>query len=220
MRSGRMGGEFVHMEEYLRELSHVKLLEPEEEQGLWLRYRQQKDEEARRLIIESYQPLVFRTALPYRTMENIMDVIQEGTVGLIEAVEGFDPSRGVAFSLYAVHRIRGRMLDFLGKEHAADTPCMDAQYGEMGLTWKECLVDEGPSVQEQAEMDELAGRLRQAMERLPGKERAVLEDIYLKSGKVTDAAERLQVSAAHVYRLQKTGIRRIRGMLSKFIRYW
>ncbi|MBQ9616530.1 MAG: RNA polymerase subunit sigma-70, partial [Selenomonadaceae bacterium] len=68
----------MQMEEYLRELSHVKLLEPEEEQGLWLRYRQQKDEEARRLIIESYQPLVFRTALPYRTMENIMDVIQEG----------------------------------------------------------------------------------------------------------------------------------------------
>lgn len=45
-----------------------------------------------------------------------MDLVQEGIIGLIEAVEKFDHERGVAFSLYAIHRIRGRMLNFMGKK--------------------------------------------------------------------------------------------------------
>lgn len=45
-----------------------------------------------------------------------MDVVQEGTVGLIEAAESYDHRRGVAFSLFAVHRIRGRMMDWLAAE--------------------------------------------------------------------------------------------------------
>ena len=42
-----------------------------------------------------------------------MDAVQEGTIGLIEAVERYDPDDGAAFSLYAVHRVRGRVRDFL-----------------------------------------------------------------------------------------------------------
>lgn len=72
--------------------------------------------EARQKLIEHYQLLVFKEATKYPVQETVLlDLIQEGTVGLMEAAEKFDIEQGVAFSLYAIHRIRGRMLDFLRK---------------------------------------------------------------------------------------------------------
>jgi RNA polymerase sporulation-specific sigma factor len=172
------------------------------------------------MLIEAYQPLVFKQALPYRSLQNIMDVVQEGTIGLIEAVERYDPGRGVAFSLFAIHRIRGRMLDYLQKEGASDSPCMDAVQDEGGSTYKENLMDTSPTVAEQAENHELVGKLRTAMARLPAREKEVLENVYLASQDVQAVAEAMDISPSHVYRLQKTGIRRIRGMLSRFMQYW
>ena len=117
---------------------------PEEERALWRAYKEEDDESARRHIIEAYQPLVFREVMPYRTMPVVMDAVQEGTIGLIEAVERYDPTRGVAFSLYAVHRVRGRILDFLRREGSVDLPCLEAET-EAQETAKELLVDERAS---------------------------------------------------------------------------
>ena len=104
----------MRFEQYMAELNRIELLAPAEEKRLWQCYKEQGDMAARRKLIESYQPLVFKQALPFRQYQGIMDVVQEGTIGLIEAVERYDHTRGVAFSLFAVHRIRGRMLDFCG----------------------------------------------------------------------------------------------------------
>ncbi len=201
------------MERYLRELSKIKTLEPAEEIGLWQRFKQHQDTSARLRLIESYQPLVFKQALPYRDMPDVMDLIQEGTVGLIESVESFDHARGVAFSLYAVHRIRGRMLDFLRRQGRAVTT-RDSDYGEQA----EQLSDVGPSVAELAESHELFDHLHAALERLPQNERAVLESIYIDSLEAKTVAGRLKLSVSHIYRLQKQGIRRIRGMLARFMK--
>lgn len=206
--------------QYVEELQRVKPLARCQEEKLWQAYKGAGDGEARRQLIEAYQPLVFKQALPYRHLQNVMDVVQEGTVGLIEAVERYEPQRGVAFSLFAIHRIRGRMLDFLQKEGASDSPCMDAMLDEGGVTYKENLMDTSPTVAEQAENHELAGRLRRAMERLPAKEKTVLENVYLNSRDVAVVAEDMDLSPGHVYRLQKTGIRRIRGMLARFMQNW
>ncbi len=205
-------------EEYFQELKQVQVLDPERERELWHRYREQSDEKARRLLIESYQPLVFRTAAPYRSMQNIMDILQEGTVGLIEAVEKYDPCHGAAFSLYAVHRIRGRMQDFLRREGRMES-CIQERSGDELLPG-EALKDTAPSLQEQAEIHEMIRQLRKAMERLPAKERTVLEGVYFKSEEVRDVAEELNLSISHIYRLQKSGIRRVRGMLSSFMQQW
>ena len=206
--------------QYIAELSQVKLLEPEQEHQLWQSYKYDGDESARRILIESYQPLVFKQALPYRGLQNIMDIVQEGTVGLIEAVENYDPDRGVAFSLFSIHRIRGRMLNFLKKEGMVDVACIDAAAVAGGMTLKEKLMDMAPSVAEQAEDHELMGRVQQAMEKLPFKEKAVLESIYMQSETTNAVADVLQLSTSHIYRLQKSGIRRVRGMLSRFMQHW
>ncbi len=210
----------MRFEDYIRELSEIETLDPEREEALWRAFKEERDEEARREIIQSYQPLVFRNALPYRAMDSVMDLIQEGTVGLIEAVESYDHRRGVAFSLFAVHRIRGRMMNFLKREGDSALACIDGTLDENGLSLKDRLVDTAASVPEQAEVHELSARVREALSRLPNKERLVLEQVFLGSAEVRDVAAQMNLSTSHIYRLQKTGIRRIRGMLSKFMHYW
>ncbi|MFV0636469.1 sigma-70 family RNA polymerase sigma factor [Mitsuokella sp.] len=210
----------MRLNDYMKELSKVKTLSPEEEKLLWASCKEQGDERARQLLIESYQPLVFKQAAPFARFDCIMDIIQEGTVGLIEAVERYDHTRGVAFSLFAVHRIRGRMMDFLRREGQVDVACMEEAAEGCSGSLKENLVDLTASVAEQAESHELAEQLHQAMARLPDKERAVLEGMYWSSEDAADMADTLNVSSSHIYRLQKNGIRRIRGMLSRFMHYW
>ena len=201
------------MERYMRELAKVKTLEPDEEKYLWRQLKSFNDHSARSRLIESYQPLVFKQALPYRDMPDVMDLIQEGTVGLIESVENYDPTRGVAFSLYAVHRIRGRMFDFLRRQGRA-LPSRDADYSEQA----DQLSDDGPSVAELVESHVLFDHLHAALERLPHNERTVLESIYIESREATTVAGQLKLSVSHIYRLQKQGIKRIRGMLSRFMK--
>ena len=205
--------------DYVKKLADVQKLAPAEEGELWRAYKERGDEAARRTIIESYQPLVFREVMPYRALPAVMDAVQEGTIGLIEAVERYDPARGVAFSLYAVHRVRGRILDFLRREGRVDLPCLEAET-EAYETAKELLVDERPSVAELAEHHALIGVLGAAMERLPARERLVLEGVTIGGARAQTMAESLGVTPAQIYRLQKNGIRRIRGMLSRFMQHW
>lgn len=199
----------------MAELAKVRLLPPEEERALWERYKTKGDEQARRLFIESYQPLVFKCAKPFAGQEAIMDIVQEGTVGLIEAVEHYEPAKGVAFSLFAVHRVKGRMYNYLRKEGRSDIACLDADEKATNE-----LLDDAPPVSEQVEDKELIARLYESMGRLPQKERLVLENVCLQSRAVEEVANLLHVSASQIYRLRQTGIRRVRGMLSRFMQHW
>lgn len=209
----------MRFEDYVKELNKVELLEPNEENALWYALKE-GDEAARRKIIQAYQPLVFKQAVPYRTHEGIMDIVQEGTVGLIEAVETYDVERGVAFSLFAVHRIRGRIINFLRKEATnGKLTSIDADFEE-GRSTLELIAAPGETVAELAEANELKVRVREALSALPQKEKLVIEQVYLTGGKIKDVAEQMNVSASYIYRLQKTGIRRIRGMLSRFMHGW
>ncbi len=207
----------MELQEYMAELSRVKTLGREEERRLWAAF-QAGDRRARQRLIESYQPLVFKQAMAFRTHPAVMDLVQEGTVALIEAVESYEPSRGVAFSLYALHRIRGRMLNFLAREGRAGLACLEAQ--EEGRSLLETLQDDSPTAQEVAEQHEMLRRVQGAMERLPVKEKAVLEGIYLDSHDPIEVAQSMELSVSHIYRLQKNGVRRIRGMLSRFLHHW
>lgn len=209
----------MQLDRYLSELNKLRLLEHAEEQLLWRAYKEAGDQSARKRLIESYQPLVFKVAAPFRSLDNLMDVLQEGTVGLIEAVEGFDHSRGVAFSLFATHRIRGRMYNFLKKEGRADVACLEGS-GEGSLSHLELMTDTGAAVAEQVELLEASGQLQSAMQRLPAREQMVLEQIYVRCREVSEVARQMNLSTSYIYRLQKSGVRRVRGMLSRFMHNW
>ena len=209
----------MRLQEYLAEITKIVLLEPEAEHALWLGFKQQGDMECRRRLIEQYQPLVIKALARWRANEALlMDLVQEGTVGLIEAVENFDPDRGVAFSLFAIHRIRGRMLNYLAKEsktrqYSLDTPCADAA----GLTVADTLTDGSLSVAETAERNFLLAQMHTAMDRLPVKERLALNGVVLEEREPCQVASSLQITPSHLSRLQRQGIRRVRGMLSRLM---
>ncbi len=208
--------------EYLAELKKVRTLMPEEEMACWQGYKEGGDLACRRLLIESYQPLVFKTAMRWRLPETVMlDLIQEGTVGLIEAVESYDHNRGVAFSLFAVHRIRGRMINYLNREDDSlfRIDSLMASDGNR-VSIADSLVDAHAEVAAQAEQNYLMEQLKTAMGRLPAKEQQVLNGVYLEDCEPKDLAASMELSVSHIYRLQKQGIRRLRGMLSKLMGNW
>lgn len=205
------------LQEYLQELNKITLLTPEEENALWKAYKDQNDMESRSQLIEQYQPLVFKEAMRWHIPDDmVLDAIQEGTVGLIEAVERFDYTRHVAFSLFAVHRIRGRIIDYLNTEGKRAAISLD-EPDENGMTLQEMLPDEGIDIAEQTGQHLLFEYVARVLQRLPQKEQLVVEGVYLQNKPQKHIAHDLSMSLPYVYRLQKRGIRRVRGMLSKFI---
>ncbi|MBP2645306.1 MAG: polymerase, sigma 28 subunit, FliA/WhiG subfamily [Firmicutes bacterium] len=208
------------LREYIAELNKIRLLDVEEEKGLWRSYKEAGDMESRRLLIEHYQPLVFKVVLQWRTQETVVfDAIQEGTVGLIEAAESYDHKRGVAFSIYAFHRIRGRILNYLTKEGKLNWVYMDSPMpdGMEDMTLGECLVDDTPDIAYQVECNYLVEQIKTAMGRLPAREQVVMAGMYLEDQEPKQLAESLDISLSHIYRLQKQGTRRLRGMLSRLM---
>ena len=203
------------LQSYLEELRKTKLLEPKEEQLLWERVAE-GDVEAHQKLMVAYQPLVFKLAISFQLQENeTMELVQEGMVGLLEAAENYDYTRGVAFSVFATFRIKGRMLDYLKKTNNG-VLYLEGDLGS-GLTLGETLASVQASPAEYAERQLLHDKVTQALGRLPEKEQRVIAGMYLEDKPAQAVAEAIDISLGHVYRLQKKGVRRIRGMLSRFI---
>lgn len=205
------------LEDYLKELQHIELLSREEELTLWKAYKDDGDGDSRRCLIEHYQPLVFKEAMRWHIRSDLIaDAIQEGTLGLIESVERFDYTRGVAFPLYAVHRIRGGILDYLKREGQRQAVSLD-EPDVNGLTLSETLPDGSEDLADATGRKLLLERVIDLLPRLPDKEQTVVEGIYLRDEQQKVLATTMDVSLPYIYRLQKRGIRRVRGMLSRFI---
>ena len=183
------------LQKYLTELKKIKMLSPEEERELW-----------------------FKTAVQFHMPEEItLELVQEGTVGLLEAAESYDYTKGVAFSLYAVHRIRGRMCDFMNREFSRDELSLDRETAE-GWSLAEFIPGMQLLPEEVAERHAVSYRVSQAIDRLPQKEKQVLQGIFLENKTPSVLAADIKVTPGHIYRLEKQGVRRIRGMLSRFMR--
>ncbi|OFX14541.1 MAG: hypothetical protein A2V59_00825, partial [Armatimonadetes bacterium RBG_19FT_COMBO_69_19] len=153
--------------EYLKELQQVALLGANEELEHWRRYRHDADGDSRLRLIEAYQPLVFKVVMQVRPPAPLlMDMIQEGTIGLIEAVERFDYERGVRFSTFATYRIRGRVLNSLRRDRQQVYSLEQEGAGDLSLAAR--LADPASeaallSVEDAA----TAVQMRQALEMLP-----------------------------------------------------
>ncbi|MCH4166288.1 MAG: sigma-70 family RNA polymerase sigma factor [Megasphaera sp.] len=205
------------LEAYLKELNKITLLTPEEERKLWQSYKDNGDMASRSRLIERYQPLVFKETMRWHIRPDLLaDAVQEGTLGLIEAVERFDYKRNVAFPLYAVHRIRGEIVDYLNKEGRRTALSLD-EPDEHGMTLRDNLPDDSEDLADRTGRRILFEHVSGILSRLPEKEQIVVEGVYLQDKQQKHIARDMDVSLPYVYRLQKRGIRRVRGMLSRFI---
>ena len=94
---------FDSLQRYLSEIRRYPLLSREEEHELAVRYKEHQELDAAYQLVTANLRLVVMVAREYqRTFRNILDLIQEGNIGLMEAVKNYDPYRGVRFPSYAV----------------------------------------------------------------------------------------------------------------------
>ncbi len=100
---------------YLDEIKRYPLLSREDEMDLAIRYREKGDIEAAYKLITANLRLVVKIAMDFQRywMQNLMDLIQEGNVGLMQAVKKFDPYRGYKFSYYASFWIKAYIIKFI-----------------------------------------------------------------------------------------------------------
>jgi len=102
------------LKKYLMEIRKFPLLRREEEIELARRWREQKDRFAAYQLVVSNLRLVVKIAFDYqRAYTNLLDLIQEGNLGLMQAVKKFDPYRDVKLSSYASWWIRAYILKFI-----------------------------------------------------------------------------------------------------------
>lgn len=100
---------------YMKEIGAFPMLGAEEEVDLAKRVKASGDQQAAFRLVSSHLRLVVKIALDFqrRWMQNVLDLIQEGNVGLMRAVQKFDPDKGIKFSYYAAFWIKAYILKFI-----------------------------------------------------------------------------------------------------------
>ena len=170
----------------------------EKERDLWVRCRS-GSLEAREELIVAYRPLVFWLAGKLKVFPSLrQDIIQEGMLALIGAVDRFDPTRDLRFTTYAYHRIRGQMINLLDRtERRAPIPVDD--------DW---LFVEPPVF-----TDDNWADVAESIERLQGKEAVIVSALFFESKHPQEVADEQKMDISHVYRLRRSAVAKIRSWL-------
>lgn len=99
---------------YMEEVRRYSLLDPQEEFDLAVNLKEKGDLAAARALVTANLRLVVKIAFEYRTFySNLLDLIQEGNIGLMKAVSKFDPTKGARLGYYASWWIRSYILKYL-----------------------------------------------------------------------------------------------------------
>ena len=107
------------IQRYMYEVSKYPILTKKEEKKWTERYYKTKDHEALRVLVQSNLRFVIQVATEYsRFGSRLIDLIQEGNVGLLKAINEFNPYKGVRIITYAVWWIRGAIQEYLMKQHS------------------------------------------------------------------------------------------------------
>lgn len=178
-------------------------LDPEHEKNLW-QLCTHGDIEAREELIVAYRPLVFWIAGKIHVNDNELkqDIIQEGMLALIRAVDKFEPEREFKFSTYAYHKIHGQIINMLERsEKKAPLPVPD-----------EWLVMAEENDSDSDNNDEWLD-VAQSIKKLDGKEAEIVSALFFEGKKPKDVAMEKKLDVSHVYRLRRAAIAKIRGWL-------
>lgn len=107
------------LENYISQISNYPVLSRKEEYDLAMKYKIQRDLEAARKLITHNLRFVIKISHEYKDYGmNIMDLIQEGNIGLMKAVQRFDPTKGYRLISYAVWWIRAYIQNYIIRTHS------------------------------------------------------------------------------------------------------
>ena len=210
------------LQTYLRDISRYPQLSPQEELTL-ANLARQGDAEAREQLIHAHLPLVVRVAKVYMPpCDEIMDLIQEGNIGLIYAVDKFDPTRGTKFSTYVFFWINKHIQRFLNHEPDALVSLdMELTDSSEHLLLSDTIADRptilgGQTIQHidaQMEYEEQQSKVRHLLASLPPREREVIRLLYgmdlRRSYTVSEVAKMLRISKVRVCQLRDRALKRM-----------
>ena len=211
------------LQTYLRDISrYPQPITQEQELTLALRARQ-GDTEARDQLIHALLRMVVNIARQYqRPGVEMLDLIQEGNIGLITAVDKFDPTQGHRLTTLAFYWINKQIQRFLNNE-PDDLLSLDMEIndGAAILLLSDTIEDEGTILGGQTiqhidavmEREEMQSKVREMLSRLPKHEQKVLRLLYglnlRRSYTVSEVAKILRISKVRVCQLRDRALERM-----------
>ena len=201
-------------------------LKPEQERQA-VAALEQGDEAAKQLLIEHNLRLVVYIARRFEnTGVNLEDLISIGTIGLIKAVNTFRPDRNIKLATYSSRCIENEILMHIRKianqktEVSLDEP-INTDWDGNELLLSDVLGTESDTVMRPMEDDVEHQLLRQALDRLPQRERQIVEMRFGLGGggekTQKEVAERMGISQSYISRLEKRIMLRLRREISRQI---
>ena len=174
-----------------------------------------RDDEARRRLIEAHLPLVRALAQRFaRRGEQLDDLAQVGAVGLIKAVDRYDPVRGSSFTAYAVPTIVGEIRRHL--RDAAQPVRVPRRQGEERVTVRSVPLDgDAPSsrdavAERRLELGEERALIEAGLRALPRRQRRIVQLHYFGNVSQRGIASQLGLSQVHVSRLLHESLGKLR----------
>jgi RNA polymerase sigma factor for flagellar operon FliA len=186
------------------------------------------DAGSRGALIERYADLAVGIArcmrIPSASLADRDDAASAAMIGLISAVDRFDPSRGVPFEAYAALRIRGAVVDEIRHVDERGRADRRPEGAELAVSL-DVLLDtgkhQGPAVDdgftERYEQEDLKTRIQDALGRLPARQREVIARYYGDELTLREAGAKMGVSEARACQLHGRAIQSLRRDLSVHI---
>ena len=210
------------LQTYLRDISRYQPITQEQELTLAQRARQ-GDTEAREQLIHAHLLMVVNIARQYqRPGVEMLDLIQEGNIGLIKAVDMFDPNKGNRLSTLAMFWVQKYILRFL-RDEQEEIISLDTEISESGETvlLSDTIEDKGTILGDQTiqhidalmEREEMQRQVREMLSRLPKREREVIRLLYgvdlRRSYTISEVAKMLRLSKVRVCQLRDRALTRL-----------
>lgn len=221
---GLVAGQMLYFALHLESSSFPKPL-PKKEETLLFKAYQEGDEAARDTLIKHNLRLVAHIVKKYYAgAAEQEDLVSIGTIGLIKAVQSFDPTRAARFSTYAARCIENEILMvFRSSKKTQGTVSIsdpiEGGDGENSLTINDVVADTR-RFEEDYENEEEAGRLRLSVDRcLSGRQRQIVLMRYGLAGQPPQTqqqvASALSISRSYVSRLEKKALEELKTELEK-----
>jgi RNA polymerase sporulation-specific sigma factor len=214
--------------EYVHYVGSTEILPPplrkQEEIDLISRLAQGDMEVKRRLIEHNLRLVVYIAKKFENTGINIEDLVSIGTIGLIKAVNTFDPKKNIKLATYASRCIENEILMYLRRnlknrtEISLDEP-LNVDWDGNELLLSDVLGTEGDMIYKKVESDVEKNLLHQAMHKLNKREKIIIQLRFgLADGKEKtqkEVADILGISQSYISRLEKRILKRLRREIRK-----
>jgi RNA polymerase sigma factor for flagellar operon FliA len=183
---------------------------------------------SRGALIERYSDLAVGIArcmrIPSTSLADRDDAASAAMIGLISAVDRYDPRRGVPFEAYASLRIRGAIVDELRRVDERGRADRRPEGAELAVSLDDLMergAHQGPAIDdgftERYEQEDLTTRVQDALGRLPARQREVIARYYGDELTLREAGAKMGVSEARACQLHGRAIQNLRRELSVHI---